>query len=48
MHPIWNGDGSDVARLSAQVYDCPMAFTLLQVTDGELGEFVAAKSAGEQ
>ena len=24
------------------------AFTLLQVTEGQLGEFVAAKSAGEQ
>jgi hypothetical protein len=29
MHPIWNGNRSNVTCLSAQLYDCPMPFALL-------------------
>ena len=35
-------------RSEPEVYDCPMPFPLLEVAEGQLGEFVAAKSAGEQ
>ena len=24
IHPIWNGNGSNVASLSSQIHDCPM------------------------
>lgn len=30
-HPIRDRDGPNVATLPAQVHDCPMAFTLLEV-----------------
>jgi hypothetical protein len=47
-HPARNRDCSNVTCFSTEVYNCPMALTLLKVTEGKLGEFVASKSAGEQ
>ena len=47
MHPIRNGDGSNVTSFTAQVNDRPVPFALLKVPYSQLGEFVAAKSAGE-
>jgi hypothetical protein len=37
-----------VPSLSAQVYDCPMPFPLLEVAKGKRSDFVATKSAGQQ
>jgi hypothetical protein len=48
MHPIRNRNGSNVTGLSAQVYDCPMPFALLEVADSQPGEFEATESAGKQ
>ena len=48
MDPIRDRDGSNVPSLSAQVYDCPMPFALLQVAEGQLRELVATESTGQQ
>ena len=32
MHPIRDGNGSNVASLPSQVYNCPMPFALLKMT----------------
>ena len=36
MHPIRDGNGSNVTTLSPQVHDCPMPFALLKVAQGQL------------
>jgi hypothetical protein len=48
MYPVRNRNGSNVTGLSPQVYDRPVAFALLEVAEGQLGEFVAAKATGKQ
>ena len=48
MHPIRDGNGSNVTSLSAQVHDCPMLFALLKVADSQAGEFVATESTCKQ
>ena len=48
VHPIRNRNSSNVTSLSPQVYDSPVAFALLKVAEGQLGEFVATKAAGKQ
>ena len=48
LDPIRDGYGSNMATFTNQVHDCPMALTSLEVAERQLGEFVAAKSAGEQ
>jgi len=46
VDPIRDGNGSNVTTLSAQVYDCPMPFALLQVAEGQLRELVGTESTG--
>ena len=48
MHPIRDGNGSNVTGLSAQVHDRPMPFALLQVAESQRGELMATESAGQQ
>src|ERR1039457_5206742 len=48
MHPIRDGNSSNVASLSPQVHDCPMPFALLYVVESQLGEFVATESTCKQ
>ena len=48
MHPIRDGNGSNVTSLSTQVHDCPMTFALLQMAESQLGELVATESTGQQ
>jgi len=48
MHPIRDGNGSNVASLSAQVHDGPMPFALLQVAESQFRELMATESTGQQ
>jgi len=48
VHPIRDGNSSDATGLSAEVYDCPTPFALLQVAERQLGEFMATETAGQQ
>ena len=47
-HPVRDRDGSNVTTLPAQIYDCPMAFTLLKVVDCQTSEFMTPKSASQK
>ena len=47
MHPIRDGNGSNVTCLSAQIYDRPMPFALLQVAESQLRELMATEPAGQ-
>jgi hypothetical protein len=48
VHPIRNGDGSNVTGLPAEVHNCPMPFALLKMANSQHRQFVPSKSAGEQ
>ena len=48
MHPIRDGNSSNVTSLSAQVHDRPMPFALLQVAEGQISELMATESTGQQ
>jgi hypothetical protein len=48
MHPIRDGNGSNVTSLSPQVHDCPMPFTLLEVAESQFGELMTTESARQQ
>ena len=48
LHPIWDGDGSNVTSLPAQIHDCRMPFALLEMANGQPGEFVATEPASEK
>jgi hypothetical protein len=39
-HPFGNGHGPNVTSLPAQINDCPMTFALLEMINGQIGEFV--------
>src|ERR1035438_4676321 len=47
IHPIRDGNGSDVTGLSAQVHDDPMPIALLQVAESELCDLMATESTGQ-
>ena len=47
-HPIGYGDGSNVARLSTQVNDCPMTLALLKMIDCQTSEFVTPEAASQK
>jgi hypothetical protein len=47
-HPIGDGHRPNVASLSAQIYDRPMAFTLLEVINREISEFVPPKDTRQK
>ena len=48
MHPIRDGNGSNVTSLSPDVHDRPLPFALLQVAESEIGELMATESTGQQ
>jgi hypothetical protein len=48
MHPIRDGNGSNVTCLSAEVYYRPMPFALLRVAESQLGKFMPTESTGQQ
>jgi hypothetical protein len=47
IHPIWNGNGENVASLSSQIHNCPMPFALLQMVESQRGKLATTKSAGK-
>jgi hypothetical protein len=47
MHPIRNGNSSNVTRLPAEVYDRPMPFALLQMVESQLGKLMATEPAAQ-
>jgi hypothetical protein len=48
IDPVWHRHRPDVAPLAAEVYDRPMSFPLLKVTDSQLGDFVPPQPTREQ
>jgi len=48
MHPIRDGNSSNVTSPSAQVHNCPMPFALLKMANGQHHQLVPPKPAGEQ
>jgi len=48
LHPIRDGNGSNVTSLPAQVNNCPMSFALLRMTYGKTGEFVATEPTSKK
>lgn len=48
LHPIRDGDGSNVTSLPAQIHDCPMPFALLEMANSQRGEFVATEPASKK
>jgi len=48
LHPIQDGNGSNVTSLPAQIHDCPMPFALLEMANRQAGEFVATEPASKK
>src|SRR6059036_237405 len=48
LHPVRNGDCTNVAAFSDEIYDRPTILTPLKVVETEISKFTSSKTAAEQ